>query len=272
MEIYGTVPASLEGRPWQVVLAVRLQRSFPWPPSTATGALISKTMAASTEHYRADGVRIAHDPHAPGMAEKYGEKGATDDDGFDPYADSNSVYSACAGTLKARCASHAQVGAGIYGGNVKRSADGNIILGHQYQNHNPRPGPVYDGTGYSAMSRALRRGESALEELLQRDPSLVQEISTGGATPLHMCGMSQANQRHTAYLIGKGGRVNSVDTYGFQPLHRMASNNLAVGAQALLEAGADVNAVASSFTPLQIALQSRARDVVALLRQHGARS
>jgi len=231
---------------------VRLQRSFPWPPSTATGALISKTMAASTEHYRADGVRIAHDPHAPGMAEKYGEKGATDDDGFDPYADS--------------------VGAGIYGGNVKRSADGNIILGHQYQNHNPRPGPVYDGTGYSAMSRALRRGESALEELLQRDPSLVQEISTGGATPLHMCGMSQANQRHTAYLIGKGGRVNSVDTYGFQPLHRMASNNLAVGAQALLEAGADVNAVASSFTPLQIALQSRARDVVALLRQHGARS
>ena len=44
-------------------------------------------MATTSEHYRADGVRITHDPHAKGMAEKYGEKGATDSDGFDPYAD-----------------------------------------------------------------------------------------------------------------------------------------------------------------------------------------
>ena len=38
------------------------------------------------EHYRADGVRIQHDPHAPGMAEKYGRPGETDAEGFDPYA------------------------------------------------------------------------------------------------------------------------------------------------------------------------------------------
>ena len=30
------------------------------------------------EHYRADGVRITHDPYAPGMAEKYGMPGKTD--------------------------------------------------------------------------------------------------------------------------------------------------------------------------------------------------
>ena len=30
------------------------------------------------EHYRADGVRIAHDPFAPGVAEKYGTPGKTD--------------------------------------------------------------------------------------------------------------------------------------------------------------------------------------------------
>lgn len=30
-----------------------------------------------------------------------------------------------------------------------------------------------------------------------------------------------------------------MDTYGYRPLHRMASNNLAVGAKALLDAGAD---------------------------------
>ena len=66
-------------------------------------------------HYRHDGVRIQHDPYAPGMAEKYGTPGNTDDDGFDPYADS--------------------VGAGIYGGTVKRRAsDGGVVIGAQYQN------------------------------------------------------------------------------------------------------------------------------------------
>ena len=30
------------------------------------------------EHYRADGVKITHDPYAPGMAEKYGMPGKTD--------------------------------------------------------------------------------------------------------------------------------------------------------------------------------------------------
>ena len=163
------------------------------------------------------------------------------------------------------------MGAGIYGGNVKRDAAGNTIIGQQYQNHNPTPGPVYDGTGYSPMSRALRAGEAALEALLQQDPSLVNEISTGGATPLHMCGMSQTNQQQTAYLIGKGAAVEAEDTYGFRPLHRMASNNLAVGARALLEAGADVNALSGGHTPLRVAMAYRAWDVIAVLRQYGAK-
>jgi hypothetical protein len=29
---------------------------------------------------------------------------------------------------------------------------GSIVIGQQYQNHNERPGPVYDRTGYSLMS------------------------------------------------------------------------------------------------------------------------
>ena len=103
------------------------------------------------------------------MAEKYGRQGETDPEGFDPYADS--------------------VGPGIYGGNVKRDADGQIVIGRQYQDHNSRPGPVYAGTGYSEMSQALSRGPAAGAAVLQRSPDLVHEISTGGATPLHMCGM-----------------------------------------------------------------------------------
>ena len=52
-------------------------------------------------------VRITHDPYAPGMVEKYGRPGETDNEGFDPYADS--------------------VGPGIYGGVVERDEDGQVV-------------------------------------------------------------------------------------------------------------------------------------------------
>lgn len=81
-------------------------------------------------------VKITHDPFAPGLAGKYGRPGETDPDGFDPYADS--------------------VGPGIYGGNVLRDGNGRVVIGRQYQGHNPRPGPAYDGTGYTCMSKAIR--------------------------------------------------------------------------------------------------------------------
>eukprot|EP00959_Pyramimonas_sp_CCMP1952_P402278 8429939-Pyramimonas_sp.AAC.1 len=204
-------------------------------------------------YYREDGVRMAHDPYAEGMAEKYGAPGQTDEEGFDPYADT--------------------VGPGIYGGDVKRDPQtGKVLIGQQYQDHNSRPGPIYSGGGYSAMSRALRGGEEAIASLLDKDPELVNEISTGGATPLHMCGMGQLNQYSTAYLISRGGKVDALDTYGYTPLHRMASNNLPVGAEALLKAGADANFMTRGReTPYKVAVQSRATDVLRVLREYGAR-
>lgn len=114
-----------------------------------------------------------------------------------------------------------------------------------------------------------------MKEILDAHPELVNEVTTGGATPLHMCGMGKQNQAVTALLIERGGdmcvhfysgciergfvfsifNLNSprllsvrlsihhcseaLDTYGYRPLHRMASNNLKAGAEALLKAGAD---------------------------------
>ena len=46
-----------------------------------------------------------------------------------------------------------------------------------------------------------------------------------------MCGMSQRNQAATAFLISRGADIEAVVTYGYRPLHRMASNNLAVRAE-----------------------------------------
>jgi ankyrin repeat protein len=143
-----------------------------------------------------------------------------------------------------------------------------LVWGSQYQDHNPRPGPVYDGTGYTRMSKAIQKGAAAVEALLNESPEAVHEVSTGGATPLHMCGMSRNGQMVTALIIARGGHIEAKDTYGFTPLHRMASNNLAVGARALLDAGADPNAAMQGMTALMIAQQSHARDVIHVLREH----
>merc|ERR1712079_199653 len=144
------------------------------------------TMAPPTTEplIRRDGLKINYDPYAPEMVEKYGAPGNTDSEGFDPYSDS--------------------VGPGIYGGRVKRDDNGEIVIGKQYQGHNSKPGPVYAGGGYTPMSNALRGGEQTLKPLLERFPDLVNEVTTGGATPLHMCGMGRDNQKSTAFIISRG--------------------------------------------------------------------
>lgn len=61
--------------------------------------------------------------------------------------------------------------------------------------------------------------------------------------------------------------MEAVDTYGFRPLHRMASNNLEVGALALVKAGADINAhTASGDTAADVARHSAARAVLRVLQ------
>ena len=176
-----------------------------------------------------------------GMAEQYGLPGQTDPEGFDPYADT--------------------VGPGIYGGSVKRNeTTGEVVIGQQYQNHNHRQGPVYDEKGYSFMSRAIHAGPETVQKILKDFPDLKEEVSTGGARPLHMCGMSVKGQQSTKVLIDAGANIYEQDTYGYTALHRMASNNLAVGGEALVQAGHDPNAhiEGADSTPIEIAKRSRA--------------
>lgn len=196
------------------LLAIGSPLLFTNPRTPAFARSLVAEMSTSKDLYRADGVRIGYNPYSQEMLEKYGSPGETDSEGFNPYADS--------------------VGAGIYGGIVKRDEKGDIVIGEQYQNHNSNPGPIYAGGGYTPMVNALRKGEVEVGKLLAKYPDLVNEVSTGGATPLHMCGMSSQNQKVTAFLIKNGANIEAVDTYGFKPLHRMASNNLAIGAEALL--------------------------------------
>ena len=120
---------------------------------------------------------------------------------------------------------------------------------------------------YTPTSRLLSSGDAAaLGAWFDKYPDLANEVSTGGATPLHVCGMSRAASHLAALVAARGGALEAVDTYGFRPLHRAASNNLAVGARALLAAGADKGAkTPRGETALDIARQSGAADVVAVL-------
>ena len=97
---------------------------------------------------------------------------------------------------------------------------------------------------------------------------MIGEVSTGGATPLHICGMSQRAQHSAAHLLAKGADADARDTYGYTPLHRMASNNLAEGARALIRGGADLHAEAGWMgqSALDVARSSQARDVESVLQ------
>jgi len=207
--------------------------------------------ANANEYYRKDGVRIVHYPYQLGMAEKYGLPGNTDPEGFDPYADT--------------------VGPGIYGGTVRRDEQGEAVIGQQYQNHNHRPGPVYDGTGYSLMSKAIHAGPQKVQEILSDYPELKEAISTGGARPLHMCGMSRKGELSTQVLIDAGADIFAIDTYGYTSLHRMASNDLAIGGEALVKAGHDPNMVMeeADSTPIEIARRSRAIQFLMKMQELG---
>lgn len=155
------------------------------------------------------------------------------------------------------------------------NANANVHACRQYQNHNPVPGPVYAGGGYTDMSNAIHAGPEKVKQLLAQQPHLVNDVATGGATPLHTCGMSRSGQMSTQVLIEAGADIEALDTYGYTPLHRMASNNLAVGAEALLAAGADPNRRTQKpydgDTPMQVAKQSGAKDVIAVLKKYGGK-
>ena len=119
------------------------------------------------------------------------------------------------------------------------------------------PGPLYAGGGYAPYMLALRKVEEA-SAFFERFPDAAAEVGTGGAQPLHFCGMGRDNQGATGAVIRAGGDVNALDTYGYTPLHRMASNDLDAGAEALLNAGASPDSVgASDETPEETAAMKR---------------
>ena len=172
------------------------------------------------------------------------------------------------------------VGPGIYGGRVARDHNGDIIIGQQFEQHNSLPGPVYEGGGYTELSAAIRTSADATRAALLAQTEHALEITTGGATPLHVAAMS-ANGEHSMQLIlharrylGRDapGDVDAIDTWGYTALQRCATNNLARGAAALLAAGACHTRCSglegTGDSARQLALRLRSYAVLKVFQQH----
>ena len=120
--------------------------------------------------------------------------------------------------------------------------------------HNPvhSTGPYLDfsqltpeNRGYSRIARLIMSGQAAkLEGLLESTSEserkkLANLVMTGGARPLHMCGMSAGADASEliAVLIRHGADVNAKDNYELTPIDRLASNSVS-GSEVLRKHGA----------------------------------
>ena len=145
------------------------------------------------------------------------------------------------------------VGAGVYGGIVKRDEAGRVIIGDEWPEnnlappaHNPihRTGPYLDyarltadNRGYTSIAQLIMDGRaSKLDALLESVPEangarkrLANLVMTGGARPLHMCGMGRGGDTSELIkvLIRHGADVNAKDNYEMTPMERLSSNMVA---------------------------------------------
>ena len=111
-----------------------------------------------------------------------------------------------------------------------------------------------------------------LKALITEQPELVNAVAPDGFSPL---GLAAFFGRKAAVdiLLEKGAEVNaaSQNPQKVMPLHSAVAGQHLEIARALIEHGADVNAVqADDFTPLQAAAQNGQMEMVRLLLEAGA--
>ena len=114
-----------------------------------------------------------------------------------------------------------------------------------------------------------REGTDMLEFLLSKGSS-IEARSTQGATSL-MTASQRDNPDRLRWLLAHGAEVNARDHRGFTALHRAAELGNKQIVELLLKAGADPNIRVENYTPLFFAEARGHSEIVALLRNSGAK-
>ena len=141
---------------------------------------------------------------------------------------------------------------------------------------NPALLKVQDDIGKTPLHWAVGKGQTEAVKLLvhtyHADPNI---LNKNGGTPLHVAA-SQAQPEAARILIAHGADVNARTRNDSTPLHFAAFKGQKPGhieaAKILIEHGADVNAkIDTGATPLSMAMYRQNTEMIALLKQHGAK-
>ena len=126
-----------------------------------------------------------------------------------------------------------------------------------------------------ACEAAATGATERLRALVGQDPEGVRRIGADGASPLHFAAFV-GQEQCVGILLQAGADVNLLSTNENRntPLHAaLAGRGSMAIVEALIEAGADVNAVgALGTTPLHVAAARGSAEMIELLARHGARA
>lgn len=117
---------------------------------------------------------------------------------------------------------------------------------------------------------AVRQGDLAtVVQLIESDPSLVNERMERGYSPLHWA-VNRNDTAITHFLIDHGTDLEAKDADGDTPLHWTAYYNRLANCRILISSGADLNSLNNlNMTPLMAAIESANSAVARLLIQSG---
>jgi quinoprotein dehydrogenase-associated probable ABC transporter substrate-binding protein len=129
-----------------------------------------------------------------------------------------------------------------------------------------------DGDGFTALINATRFGFFDIAAYLADHKADVNLRDHNSWTPL-MWGSWGDKPDMVAMLIRHGSKIDAVDDDGLTPLAIASQNGKIKAAEALVTAGADVNApiAKGGYTPLMLASISGSTDLATALIDHGAK-
>lgn len=139
--------------------------------------------------------------------------------------------------------------------------------------------------GSTALWQAANSSHTKTAEILVQRGANIEAGNSDGETPL-LAAASRANEALVNFLLDHGANVKAKDNFGMNALHKCSlsgsqeenaseDTSRAEIAKALIEKGADVNAIAKVAkgrdreTPLSIALACDHEEVALVLQEHG---